>query len=242
MSTRCHGSELDIDQLEPLTNRLRGHLGEPCRGECLADCGDDMARRNRTSMVRSATDLFLTRGFAATTMANVAGAAGVSTQTVYKVFGNKVGLAKAVFDLAIAGDDETVPMVERATPRKVREEPDPHQKLVLYGEHLAAVAPRHVPFQLVILDAAASDADAAKVWDVLQDERLTGMGVFAADLEAQGHLAGGVTAAEAREVLWTYSSAELFRLLVISRGWTADRYGQWVSQALIAALLREDCP
>lgn len=197
----------------------------------------ELARRSRTSMVRSATALFLARGFAATTMADVAEAAGVSVQNVYKVFSNKVGLAKAVFDLAIAGDDEAVPMVERPSLLKVREEPDPRRRLLFYGEHLAAVAPRHVPFQLVILDAAANDVDAAKVWEELQEERLRGLSMFAADLGTRGHLRAGVTADEARDVLWTYTSAELYRLLVIERGWAAERYGRWVAQALTAALL-----
>lgn len=197
----------------------------------------ELARRNRETMVASASALFLERGFAATTMADVAEASGGSVQNVYKVFTNKVGLAKAVFDRAIAGDDEAVPMIERSSLLKVREEPDPRRKLMLYGEHLEAVAPRHVPFQLVILDAAASDADAAKVWALLQAERLRGMTMFANDLAAGGHLRAGVTAAEARDVLWTYNSAELYRLLVIDRGWSAKRYGRWAAQALISALL-----
>ncbi|WP_109473322.1 TetR/AcrR family transcriptional regulator [Ornithinimicrobium cavernae] len=197
----------------------------------------ELARHNRTVMVRSATALFLERGFAATTIADVARASGASVQNVYKVFRNKVGLAKAVFDLAIAGDDEEVPMVERPSLLRVRDEPDPRRKLTYYGEHLALVAPRHVPFQLVILDAAASDPDAASVWEQLQDERLRGMSMFAADLDARGHLRADVTASDARDVLWTYNSAELYRLLVIERGWSPERYGSWVAQALIAALL-----
>ena len=197
----------------------------------------ELARQNRTAMVRSATDLFLERGFAGTTMDDVAAASGVSVQNVYKVFKNKVGLAKAAFDLAIAADDEAIPMVQRPTLQKVRAEPDPRRKLLLYGAHLTAVAPRHVPLQLVILDAAASDVEAAEVWDRLQRERLDGMSMFAKDLAAQGHLRPGVTATHARDVLWTYNSAELYRLLVIERGWSAKRYGRWVADALVAALL-----
>ena len=108
---------------------------------------------------------------------------------------------------------------------------------MLYGEHLAAVAPRHVPFQLVILDAAANDPEATKVWDQLQAERLRGMTMFANSLAADGHLRDGVTATEARDVLWTYNSAELYRLLVIERRWSAKRYGRWIAAALTAALL-----
>jgi hypothetical protein len=94
-----------------------------------------------------------------------------------------------------------------------------------------------VPFQLVILQAAATDAEAAKVWEQLQGERLDGMSRFAADLKTQGHLRAGVTANEARDVLWTYTSAELFRLLVMQRHWSAKRYGRWIGQALASALL-----
>ncbi len=195
------------------------------------------ARQSRRTVLDAAQRLFLERGFAAATMVDVADASGVSTKNIYKVFGNKVGLAKAVFDLAIAGDDEPIPMVDRSSLMKVRQEPHPRRKLMLYGEHLASVAPRHVPLQLVILDAAANDPEAAKVWDQLQAERLRGMTMFANSLAAEGHLRDDVSATEARDVLWTYNSAELYRLLVIERRWSAKRYGRWIAAALTAALL-----
>ena len=197
----------------------------------------ELAGQNRLAVLDAARRLFLERGFASTTMPDIASEAGVSVQTVYKVFGNKPGLAKTVFDVAIAGDDDPVPMLQRETLARVRDEPDPRRQLQLYGEHLAAVAPRHVPVQLVILEAAASDPEAGKVWQQLQDERLRGMGLFARSLDAAGHLRPGVSAAEARDVLWAYNSAELFRLLVIERGWSPRRYGRWVADALTAALL-----
>jgi len=186
-------------------------------------------------MIDAAHTLFLERGFATVTMPQVAEAAGVSVQTVYKVFGNKVGLAKAVFDVAIAGDDATTPMVDRPSLQRVRDATDPYDKLRLYGRHLMEVAPRHVPLQLIILDAAANDPEAAKLWEQLQDERLRGMAMFAESLTR--HLRGGVSPAEAAEVLWTYNSAEVYRLLVVERGWTAERYGRWIADALVAALL-----
>ena len=71
------------------------------------------ARRTRRAIIDAARHLFLTDGFAATTMPAVAAAAGVAVQTVYKAFANKPRLAKAVFDAAIAGDDDTMPMLER---------------------------------------------------------------------------------------------------------------------------------
>jgi AcrR family transcriptional regulator len=194
------------------------------------------AAQTRRTVIDAARRLFLERGFAATTMPAVAAAADVSVQTVYKVFGSKPKLAKAVFDVAMAGDDEPVPMVERPILARVLEEPDTQRKFRLYGEFLAEVAPRHVPVQLVIRDAAATDPEAQAIWEELQAERLRGMTFAARTFHREGRLRRGLSVNEARDVLWTYNSAELYQLLVIERGWTPRRYGRWVADALIAAL------
>jgi hypothetical protein len=77
------------------------------------------ARESRLAVLRAARRLFLERGYALTTMAAVAASAGVSVETVYKAFGNKAGLVKAVFDSDIVGDDEPVPFLP-PTPRPPR--------------------------------------------------------------------------------------------------------------------------
>lgn len=197
----------------------------------------EQARRSRRAVLDAARGLFLERGYAATTVAEVAAVAGVSVETVYKAFGNKPGLVKAVFDVAIAGDDEPVPLEERGMVRRLEAAFDPRDKLAIYGEHLAATLPRHVPIQLVVRAAAASDAGAAGVWAQLQAERLRGMGMFAAHLAASGCLRPGVPEEEARDVLWAHTSTELYELLVMSRGWDVERYVRWVVAQLTAALL-----
>jgi AcrR family transcriptional regulator len=195
------------------------------------------ATRNRRAVLAAAHRQFLELGFAAATMPSIAAEAGVSVQTVYKIFGNKTRLAKSVFDVAIAGDDEPATLLEREALGRVRDEADPRHRFELYGAFLAEVAPRHVPVQLVIREAAASDPDASAVWRQLQEERLRGMTMFAGELHAQGNLRAGVSKVEARDVLWTYNSAEVYELLVIERGWSPARYGRWIAAALIAALL-----
>jgi AcrR family transcriptional regulator len=197
----------------------------------------EQARHNRWAVLQAARRLFLEHGFAATTMPAIASTAGVSVQTVYKAFGNKPRLAKAVFDVAIAGDDEPVPMLQRTSLGRVRDERDPRKRLRLYGEFLAEVAPRHVPVQLVVRDAASSDPEAKVVWAELQAERLNGMTLFARALRDDGNLRPGISTNEARDVLWTYNSAELYQLLVLERGWSPKRYGRWIADALIAALI-----
>lgn len=197
----------------------------------------EQARATRQTVVETARRAFLESGYAATTLAGVAERANVSVETIYKVFGNKPALVKAVFDVDVVGDDEPVPMLQREFVRRNMIEPDPRRKLDMYGEHMAEVSPRIGPLLLVVRDAEASDAGAAGVWQQLQAERLHGMTVFAQHLHDSGHLREGVSVDEARDVLWTHNSVELWDLLVNQRGWSAERYGAWIGQQLIAALL-----
>jgi AcrR family transcriptional regulator len=197
----------------------------------------EQARLTRRAVLEAARGLFLDRGYAGTTVTAVAEAAGVSVETVYKVFGNKAGLVKDVFDVAIVGDDEPVPMLERESVARMRAEPDPRRKLLMFGEHLAEAGPRAGRLQLLIRSAAANDSDAAAVWDQMLEERLTGMSVFARHLHEEGHLRPDVSFEQAGDVLWTYNAVELYELLVLQRGWDPERYGRWIAEALIAALL-----
>jgi AcrR family transcriptional regulator len=202
----------------------------------------EQARQNRWRTLQAAREMFLTHGYATTTVPAVAQAARVSPQSVYKAFGNKAGLLKAVFDVAIAGDDEPVPMLQREALSRVRDEADPRRKLELYGQFVADVAPRHVPVQLLARTAAATNPDAAEVWHDLCAERLHGMSLFAHALADAGHLRPGITRDQARDLLWTYNSPETYDLLVNQRGWTARRYGTWIADSLTNALLPTKAP
>jgi AcrR family transcriptional regulator len=195
----------------------------------------DQARRSRTAVLAAARERFLTEGFRATTIADVATAAGVSTQQIYKIFGTKAGLVKALFDVAIAGDDEPTAMVEREALRRVREEPDPYLKLRLYGDFVADTAPRHVPIQLLVRAAADTDPDAATLWESLGRERLHGMTMFARDLSPD--LRSDVTVDDARDILWSSNSPELWDLLVNQRGWTPGRFAAHLAGLLTRSLL-----
>jgi AcrR family transcriptional regulator len=195
------------------------------------------ARATRARIVEAARRRFLTDGYAATTIAGVAADADVSVETVYKGFRNKAGLLKAGFDVAVAGDDEPVPVVERAFVAEIDAEPDPAAKLRRFAVHLAEAVPRSAEIQLLVRATAPLDPEIDALWHQMQQERLTGMATFAARLAESGSLRAGVDADTARDVLFTYMSVELYELLVLERGWTVDRYREFLATALIAALV-----
>ena len=87
-------------------------------------------------------------------------------------------------------------------------------------------------------EAAPGDSEIAAALEQLYADRLEGMAEFAGVLGRRGALRAGVSRRQARDVLWTLNSPELYELLVLERGWSARRYGQWVAEQLAAALLR----
>ncbi len=195
------------------------------------------ARQNRSAVLAAAQRLWLEKGYAATTMLEVAAEAGVSVETIYKAFDNKAGLLKAVVDVAMVGDDEPIPRLEREAVTRIIAEPDPRAKLQMHGESYVRNAARAAPLRLLARQAANSDPAAAQVWDQIVAERLARMTAFANGLRRDGHLRPDVTVEDARDVLWAYNSFELWELFVIKRGWAPDRFGRFLSDALIAALL-----
>ena len=195
------------------------------------------ARRTRAAVLEAARAAFLDHGYASTTLGTIAEQAGVSVETVYKAFGNKAGLLKAVFDVAIVGDDEAVPLAARDMVARINVEPDGAKKLAIYSREYAVRAERSVPIQLLVRDAGASDAGAASVLEQLKVERLTGMTAFAEHLHQSKVLRKGVSAADARDVLWLFTSPEIYEQLVLERGWSPKRFGTWLTQQLTAALV-----
>lgn len=193
------------------------------------------AARSREAVLDAAEAAFLAGGYAATTIASIAAAAGVSAETIYKAFGGKAGLVRAIRRRALAGAGP-LPAEERSE-RLRREAPDGRALLEGWGRLTAEVSPRVSPVLLLLRDAAAGDSECSELLREADADRLRRMTENAAHLLAAGYLRPGITLEEAAEVLWTYSSAELYELLVVRRGWALERYGRFVAQALCAALL-----
>ena len=193
------------------------------------------AESTRTVVLVAAERLFLSQGYAATTLAVIATAAGVSVETIYKSFGGKTGLVAAIRELRLAGSGAV--HAERRSDAMRRRETDPRRIIARWGELTAEVAPLVSPILLLVRDAALIDTEMAVLRDRLDADRRRRMAVNARHLRSGGHLRSGVSLAKAVDVLWTYSSPELYELLVVRRGWSASRYGAFVAQGMVAALL-----
>lgn len=195
------------------------------------------ARQTREEIARAAQQLFQENGYARTTIVDVAQEANVSPETIYKAFGSKGALLGAVVTASIRGDTDATPLRRRPVIDAIRQEQYPRRQLEMYGSLLAEVNPRLAPLVRVMREAAPGDPDIGAALVQLRANRLEGMSEFAALLADRGALRPGVSKQEARDVLWSLNSPELYELLVLERRWSARRYGRWIAQQLAAALL-----
>jgi len=196
----------------------------------------EQARARRLAVVQAARELFETGGFRQTTIAAIAKRAGVSSESIYKTFGTKAALAKAVFDLELAGDDEAVPIAERPAVQAIRDEPDVRRKITLFAEGLAQRQARSAAVQILIRDGRHVDDSLAPVWAALQREGLTGMTALGRHLLDTGQLREGLTIEQVRDVLWNYLAIDAYERLVLIQGWSQQRYSNWLAHTMVSAL------
>lgn len=194
-------------------------------------------RLARAAVVTAAGDLFLERGYAATTIEAISERADVPPATVYRLFSSKHGILKALFDVSIGGDDEDVPMADRPQVRTLLEDDEPRARLAGFVAITVEVNARVGPLYLILVSAAGTDPDAGAQLDELTRQRLQGQRALARSLARSGALRPGLRERDAADLVHALLSPELYRLLVLDRGWRPDRYQRWLEATLAAQLL-----
>jgi AcrR family transcriptional regulator len=191
------------------------------------------ARATRDAILEVARRRFLEEGFALTTIASIASDAGVSVDTIYKTYGGKTGLVRAIYERGLAGEGPV--HAEARSDALQLTERDPLAITRAFGGFVMEIAPRTAPIMLLIRDAAVSDPEMAKLQAELDEERLRRMIHNAGNLRNAGHLRADLSVEAAGEIGWLYTAPQLYELVVIKRGWSIERFGAFVADALAAA-------
>jgi AcrR family transcriptional regulator len=197
----------------------------------------DAAQATRRAIVAAATRLFVERGYAATTMAAIAEAAGVSHETVYATFGPKPALFRHLVELALSGTEEPVPALEREIVAQVRAERDSARIIDLFAHTVRLLHQRLAPLFEVLSAGAQTDANLRAFANELSERRVGHMRAFAADLAAKGGLREGISVELAGDVIWAMNSPQFYLLYVRDRGWTPAFFEQWLADTWKRLLL-----
>lgn len=195
------------------------------------------AESTRHRLLSSAWTLFIEQGYAATTVTQVARAAGTSVDTLYASIGRKPVLMRAVVESAISGTDETIPTLQRGYVQRVRAAPDAATKLELYAASIAAMSPRTAPIFQALRDSARTDPDCAALDTEISTRRATNMRSFAAELRETGDLRPELTDARVGDIIWATAGAEHYTQLVVGRGWSAAQFGDYLRELWFSLFL-----
>jgi AcrR family transcriptional regulator len=181
------------------------------------------AAETRTIVLSAATRLFIERGWAATTLAAVSAEAGTAVETVYSAFGSKSGLLIAAIDVAIVGDDDDTPLVERAEFAALGAGKR-SERLVAAARIITRALVHTVPLMGALQEASASDAASKVRWQAYETDRRS---VILAGLRL---ILGKQPPEVLVDSIWAIASPELFAKLTEERGWTVERYEHWLVQ------------
>lgn len=194
-------------------------------------------RRTRASVVQAARSLFEERGYAATTIEAISDRSDTPQATIYRLFSSKLGILKAVIDVAIGGDDEDVAMADRPQMRQLLADIDAHERLARFAALLRDLMARTAPVHRLLADAARSDPDASALLAEIARQRQEGQRRVARSLSRSGALRAGMRERDAADVIHALASPEVYGLLVLDRGWSGERYERWVADTLGQQLL-----
>jgi AcrR family transcriptional regulator len=195
------------------------------------------AEATRRAILLSAKQLFETHGYASTTMSAVAAEADVALKTVYLAFETKPRLLRAVWDVALKGDDSDAPVAERSWYVQVLDEQDPDRKLRRLAAASCVVKLRIASLLRVIRDAAPVDGEIAALWALIQSDFYANQAAIVATLDRAGALATGLDPMRATDILWTLNHPDVWLLLVGERGWTPVQFETWFADTATTQLL-----
>ncbi len=190
------------------------------------------ADESRQRILRAAHDLFVERGYAGTTMVDIAQRAQVSAPTVYAT-GTKASLLKVCIDRALAGDDDPVAIVDRPLSQWVYDTAEPREVLRRYAEMMGELAARAAPIYDVVVRAADAEPELADLLADFERQRLKAATIVAEAVASRGGLPPGRTVEDARDTIWVLNAPELYVTLTRKRRWSTKRYVAWSRNALL---------
>jgi AcrR family transcriptional regulator len=195
------------------------------------------ARRTQRAIVATAGELFLDRGYASTSLADIAAAAGVARPTVFAAFGSKAALLRQVLDEALAGDDAPVAVADRPWFRPVWDATTPAAVLDAYAQVCVVIGGRAAQLFETVRRAADNAPEAAELWDTLQANRRAGATMIIERMQKLGGLAPALDTHTATDIVWIFNDPAHYAALVSQCGWTEHTFTQWLAASMRRALL-----
>lgn len=199
---------------------------------------EEQAARTRARILDAASQLFLDRGYARTTMKDIADQAGVARDTVHAVFGSKARVLTSLIDLRLVPDDSVGNVTQRPDARAIKDEVDQRRQIELFAEFIAGLSTQLRPIFEILRTASAVEPEMAAVFEEMDRFRMNNMQTYARWIAARGPLR--VSTKKAGEIIWTLASPDVARMLCDELGWTQAQHARWLADTLTRSLVGDD--
>jgi AcrR family transcriptional regulator len=196
------------------------------------------ASETRRHILEAARKLFMERGYAGATAEAIAAEAGVAAQTIYAIFKNKKKMLVSLMNVSpTTGTEDHTPMPERPSVQAVSQEHDQRRQLEMFAQVVAANLDQVAVISEIMADAAKTEPDFDRILQKLNKQRLEHMALAVQQVAANGPFREKLDEGYARDTIWTLTSPEVFLLLTRDRGWSKEKYAEWLADMLTRALL-----
>jgi AcrR family transcriptional regulator len=196
------------------------------------------ANETRRHILEAARKLFMERGYAGATAEAIAAEAGVAAQTIYAIFKNKKKILISLMNVSpTTGVEDNTPMLERASTQAVSQEHDQRRQLQMFAQVVANNLAQVAVVSEIMVDAAKTEQDVGRILQRLNHQRLEHMTFAVQQIAPNGPLREKMDEAYATDIVWTLTSPEVFLLLTRDRGWSKEKYAQWLADTLTRVLL-----
>jgi AcrR family transcriptional regulator len=199
---------------------------------------EEQAARTRTRILDAAAELFLERGYARTTMKDIAVQSDVARDTVPAIFGSKARVLTALIDYRLVPDGSVTNVTQLPEALAIKGEVDQRKQIELFAKFVAGISTELRPVFEILRTASAVEPEMAKVFEEMDQFRMNNMQTYASWIAARGPLR--VSTLQAGEIIWALASLDVARMLCDELGWTESQHARWLSDTLIRTLLPND--
>jgi AcrR family transcriptional regulator len=203
---------------------------------------EEQARRTRKRILGAARQTFREQGYGATTLADIARAAGVAEPTVRATFKTKPNLVEHLLRLAIRGSDDELELQQRDAFQQMIAASDADTLLDRLADLALSVHSRSWDVMEIVRGAASSDPAIAELHEQRRRARHRNQKTVATRLHEIGALPDDTSVEIVADLLWLYTAPENYRMLVIERKWTAHQYRNWFRSAAASILTPDRTP
>jgi AcrR family transcriptional regulator len=200
----------------------------------------EQARHTRRRVIIAAIECFAEQGYPATAMTTIAERAGVAVQTLYAAFKTKRAILTEAIDVAIAGDDEPIPVNDRPWMQPVWRANDGPSTMHAYAAAVALIQGRTAVLFRSLDVAAASETELHPLWQSARDRRRLGAGGVVRAAAERTRLSQGLSIESAIDIVWALNGHEIYLSLVAGCGWSPARYETWLGHTLAQQLFTPD--